>query len=455
MKRRLVDPVSESYINALTMVKEFSFNPELKRDRRRAEITNDQTFLEHITDNPVGIKTSIPRIAELYRLHRNDADLELYTRDTCAEFHRLLVDLLESFKKSIHGLSTSAESKNYQDFKSHSNTALLTGYALLTMAKGRAFQMHLQTIEDLLMDISRSMPMAKKEEEEGEEEHSEELNEELETIQQRTEGPKPLRKIYRDWLQLMVVYFNAVDVLFGYVTRHSFQAFSSKILVPPTVDTDLLTLEELLTGKDLSKSFPQLDRGNPSGQTNEQLSKFITDTMTSYNQANSVARLAASALKCWADRKFPEAVAILKRIKGASDIVTEADGAIGSLDQPDSERNLDSVADNILTLTTGLRDKRDDLRSLFPFKFPSKFTGALHCEACLASMLSPITRDLTKGDRSYDEIYMELQVDYPLRLLFVIRSSFLVIIGLWRSYRRIKTLLPSVPLLPLPLQVRR
>lgn len=170
MKRRLVDPVSESYINALTMVKEFSFNPELKRDRRRAEITNDQTFLEHITDNPVGIKTSIPRIAELYRLHRNDADLELYTRDTCAEFHRLLVDLLESFKKSIHGLSTSAESKNYQDFKSHSNTALLTGYALLTMAKGRAFQMHLQTIEDLLMDISRSMPMAKKEEEEGEEE---------------------------------------------------------------------------------------------------------------------------------------------------------------------------------------------------------------------------------------------------------------------------------------------
>jgi len=426
MKRRLTDPVSLSYIEALTMLEKISFNPKLGREKRTTEIRNDLTLLKHINRKAAVFKTSIPCIAELYKLHQDDEDFELYTRDTCTEFHCLLVDLLGSFKKSISDLSQSAESKNYEDFETHLHTALSTGYALLTMSKGRALQIHLQTIECFLMNIRQSMPVqnvVKKEEGEDEEgkdeegeEDSEELDEELEAIPQRTEeGPKPLWKIYRDWLQLMVVHFNAVDVLFGYVSGLSFpyESISIKILVPPTINRNLLSLQELLTNNDLS--FPKFDLDMPNGPTNEQISTYIMNAKTLLNRAKSLTGDTQNALIKWRDGEYPSAIKQLTRIgEQAGDIVNQAKTALNII--PQIKEDLHSVADGISSLHEEMCTKSDSLR--LPFKFSTKFKGQLHCEACLASMLSSITRNLTVGDRSYDEIYREMQVGYPLPKFF-------------------------------------
>ena len=160
---------------------------------------------------------------------------------------------------------------------------------------------------------------------------------------------------------------------------------------------------------------------------------------------------AEKAQNDWGNLKYLEAINKLKGIDGAGDIVIQAEKATKK--SPKVEEDLNSVAEAILVLQERLCIKRDDL--ILPFKFRTKFRGSLHCEAFLASILSPITRGLTNSNRFYDEICLETQVDYSLQLLFVIQSSFLVIIGLLTSYRSIKTLLPNMPLLPLPLEIRQ
>jgi len=451
---RLYDHVSESYIHTLTLVKEFSFDSELKREPHQTEFKNDRTFLEHIfNSNTSAVTIPIPRIADLYKLHQGDAnpDFELYTCDTCKEFHSLLVNLLESFRTSIRGLSTAAATKSYEDFKKHLSTAISTGYALLAMAKGRAFQLHLETIEGLLMTFKQSIPVPNVvlNEEEGEEEHSEDLKEELEAIQQRTKEPKPLRKIYRDWLQLMVVHFHAADVLYGYINRDlvNFDTISVKILVPPTINRNLLNLEDILTDKDLF--FPKMDMVTPGGPSNENLFKFIQDAEKSFNAAHSLVKVASLIGKDWKCREYASVIRQLRSIFKIADnnnwdsIAEDSKNIEKRVKQAEeatkTSPQVEEVAVDILSeeatktspqveeatvdiMISSLEDKlhtqRDDLR--LPFQFAvTKLKGSLHCEACLSSMLSPTTRDLTKGDRIYDEIYRELQVDYPLSDFFL------------------------------------
>ena len=428
---RLIDPVSDSYIKALTMVEEFSFDPKLQRASYPTEITNDRTLMKYIIDHPAVVKHStIRRMTDLYKSRQNGANFELYTQDTCMEFHCLLINLLKSFKESISEMATAASKKNYENFKTQLMSTLPTGYALLTMIKGRALQMHLQTIEHLLMKIDRSMPVPNvvKKGEEGEEQ-SEDVKEEVEAAQQTGDvAPKPLRRIYRDWLLLMVVHFHAVDVLFGYVNGQPipFGGISIKILVPPTLDRKLLTMHELLTDEDLS--FPKLDLLNPYGPSNTEIDGFILNTQKSSNQAKSNATYAEKARIAWKAHNYSDAISQLNVIddEEAKDVVIKAKNATQI--SPQVEEDLNSVANLIFLLKEKWHSTHDDLH--LPFKFREKFIGSLHCEAFLASMLASITKRVTNGDESYDEIYREMLVDNPLQLFSVIETSFLVIIGL-------------------------
>jgi len=471
INHRLNDCVSESYIRTLTLLKEFSFDPKLQRDKRMTEFQNDWTFLNHIlrfnsNTSAVTVTVPIPRITDLYRLHQGDAELEfeLYTCDTCKEFHCLLVNLLVSFRTSIQGLSTSATDKKYEEFKNHLDTAIFTGFALLTMAKGRAFQMHMQTIEGSLMDFKQSIPVPNvvlnEEDSEGEEEEedSEDLTEELEAIPQRSREPKPLRKIYRDWLQLMVVHFHAADVLFGYINSvlEIFDTISVKILVPPTINRALLNLEEILTDEDIA--FPKADINFKSDPNNKDISQFILLATKSLSDAQSLGKTVFLIGKDWESRKDALVIQKLdKVIKVAGERKWESICDVSKNIRDQVKTNppqVGEVADDILSLHKELCTLRDDLR--LPFRFRTKLKGSLHCEACLASMLSPTTRVFTEGDRLYNKIYMELAVDYSLSdFFFVIRSSFLVILGLWTSYRSIKTLLPNMHFVSFPPRVRR
>jgi hypothetical protein len=175
------------------------------------------------------------------------------------EFHKLLVKLLVIFRDTVAKLKSNRTIKNLQTFdKKAFKQDLITGrkygYALMRMARGRAFRMHMENIEHLLSDYTpdteASTPVA-----EGEQEGEDE-DEDLEAIQGDQKGS--LSKSYGAWLRLMVAQFDAVEILVNFVNGlgSSYEHISMKMLVAPTTSRKVLPWSELFTDPNL---FPKGD----------------------------------------------------------------------------------------------------------------------------------------------------------------------------------------------------
>ena len=98
-----------------------------------------------------------------------------------------------------------------------------------------------------------------------------------------------------------------------------------------------------------------------------------------------------------------------------------------------------SLIPEITRSIQSLHDKAKFFVDLVKMNEEPNFTGTLHCEACIASLLNHSVND----DRKYEDLLIQLKVGYAISNVFVIGSSILVI-GLWTSYRSFKALLPSV-----------
>jgi hypothetical protein len=123
---------------------------------------------------------------------------------------------------------------------------------------------------------------------------------------QRDGVPMPLWKSYKDWLRLMVVHFDAVEILNSYITGPHFNhdTISIKILMPPPVGGAMLPWQVLL--KD-SNHFPTecapsarsaLDVLDVSPPTNDDILKFLetaisSDPQRAGNSAKTIAKAVA------------------------------------------------------------------------------------------------------------------------------------------------------------------
>lgn len=176
---------SRPYFDSLKRVKDI---PLLSQDRKQAtdnhsgaerdvrdEFDSDRRFLETILKPYKECPTELGTMIE-HLLKKVDESLtvsgniELYTNDTRTEFHDLLLVLFHRFE---HILNLQVPSKNSSDSGpellpdtkySYSGPEWLFShkraveqlryysYALLMLAKGRAFRMHLENIEHLLND---------------------------------------------------------------------------------------------------------------------------------------------------------------------------------------------------------------------------------------------------------------------------------------------------------------
>src|SRR5277367_4657847 len=251
--------LSQPYIHSLKQVKDVPFNESLWEQPSMREIASDRSFLLFVPTIVEGIRTPIPHIHEQAKLVAADQDFQLYNEKTCKEFHLLLLELLDRFQRSLKYLKSLKDLKSHRvsanvtstpdndQFENYVFDVLFAGDALRMIAKGAALWMHLRTIEAKLVDPRRpdmSLPMpggnAEKDEEQGEEQ--DEHDEELEAVQPSAlsmEGNMPVRvplwKSYRNWLKLMVIYFDAVHILDEYVgPTFDNRKISLKILVPPS-----------------------------------------------------------------------------------------------------------------------------------------------------------------------------------------------------------------------------
>lgn len=157
--------------------------------------------------------------AEEGLIHSEKQDyIPIYTKDTCMEFHLLFIVILNAFKVTLIGLNKTGEGKDPTKFPEHVVALRFIGYMLQLLAKSTVLQEHLETIESLLQEhhCINTISVADPELDE------EEPDKDLEAIQPDVIGsgnltPKmPLHMSYLEWLKLMIMHFDVIDVLKDY-----------------------------------------------------------------------------------------------------------------------------------------------------------------------------------------------------------------------------------------------
>lgn len=265
MLRRFKYHMSQDYLRSLKEVTDFSYMVGLQKEdsQDNSGITNDRDFLENFVKlaetRPLMLgNCEIPNIIQvLHNLPPKGKPFQLYTPATCMEFHNLFLHLLECLEKYLNELL--GAKKRGGNIKDNLDRIYLIGHALTKMVRGL-----LGNHDDVDEETSRPIPNAEKEEEDDTE-----YDEDLESVQHL---PKPVWKIYSDWVRLLVVHFDAADFLYEYVTSKIFPhtSISISILIAPVVDKQTLSWTELLTD---SKFFPT---SNGSRRTsNQDILKFF------------------------------------------------------------------------------------------------------------------------------------------------------------------------------------
>lgn len=257
MDRRLKSGQSQAYIQALKQVKEFIFKPRPVDEtstnkslrtlqREEIEFSNDRGLLEDFvllaSSKPGMLSIEIPNIILAAHNMPSEGHFELYTDSTHIEFHQLLLELLNRFCKALQNLSAASKQAqkgsqtiDTQTFKRDLSNGRVYGYALMRMARGRAFRMHMENIEPLLANYTRTTEAsgsASAPNIEMDEQDIENKDEEIEAIGvDKMMGS--LSKSYGAWLRLMVVLFDAIEILVNFVNgnRFPYESISVKILI--------------------------------------------------------------------------------------------------------------------------------------------------------------------------------------------------------------------------------
>jgi hypothetical protein len=410
--------LSEPYIQSLNQVTTFQFDESKVDQGSTVEITNDRLFLvKFVLPASSGLHTKIPKLIQQAKLAEDSKPFQLYTKDTCMEFHELLNELLLGFRTSLNEVAKTrgdpkVPTQGSEEFKKKVKLVMLCGFALHKLAKGAALRTHLKTIAPLLIRTQTRTSMSAPIEEQ--EEEQEEPDEDLKAVQPfvSKEGVEmPLWRSYVDWLRLIIAHFDAVDILVGYVTGPQFQhnSISVQILVAPPVDQSLLPWRELFTDSTL---LPTKTIWDPlSGKDNAAILEFL-------NKALKPASKAKGVKTCWKMKDLWNTIKNLEQVKSsnlpgweecATNLLVKLKG-LTSVPESDSDL-FREVSDDIQALW-------DSARFFASLGNTQPFFGTLHCEACLASLLNENTTN-SKG------ISAQMKVGYVSNLFLSSVSHFL------------------------------
>jgi hypothetical protein len=250
---RMNHHVSESFQTALkTLPQTLEFSMP-SHNSRPSEMMRDREFLSTFLPNVIPyLTTKIPTLMQeidhAKTLH-DDYQLNFNTKEICLEFHSVLCELLEHFHKALNDLNNlRMTSVDVVEIDKQLMLISQIGITLNSMAKGAAIKKHLQVIADFLPDRAALVKQT-----EGN--HQEEEEDTALQIGQPGALNLPKWKACSDWLELMVVHFNAVQVLAHYVMSVPQFKLEIKILSHALPDRNMLPWKDLLHHKTY---FPQI-----------------------------------------------------------------------------------------------------------------------------------------------------------------------------------------------------
>ena len=355
----------------------------------------DKLFLEVIPDLAISATTKIPNLQRAANLPQST---EIYNESTYMEFHLLLIELLSKFRTSLEGLKAlqcgiKSGERDLGVILRALRNVLACGHYLRMMVSGSTIETHLQTIADfLVVDPGKSWTP---------EPASEDLDDadvvdfqRLKPYSMRKGKPLSPWESYRDWLKLMVHYFDATEVLVTHVGTWNQQpetsdALSITILSPPLPDTKImLPWTELLES---DRFFPAL----PGESSGKDFVKFLTDCSNANNLRVKDIITVIEFLKQVPESgplAPPDSLAAFSQLVKRStplnhDVIEEIFGKISPATSKDS-RPLDLRT--VVDLLSNLLKRANFYTSLKqgPLHCGSGFTGKYHCEAYIASLLA-------------------------------------------------------------------
>ena len=227
-----------------------------------------------------------------------------------------------------------------------------------------------------------------------------------------------MKKSYINWLKLMVIHFDAVYVLLDYITGPSFnnQRICLKILVAPPTDEALLPWRQLFTD---SKLFPAVDPRATTNNaiTNDEILKFLNDAASP--DMTQCFSLINAVRRCWKQEDKDSTIKHLAKFISSHSETSDWHRNVGKLAATindyyanDNITNKIELFDSITNTIQSLHDAAIFYLFLSKKDFSKTFSGTLHCEACLTSLLSPhLGNDITI-DSKHKDVLEQMKVRY-------------------------------------------
>jgi hypothetical protein len=271
--------VSTTYSECLKSQTTFTF---IKLSSEVSDRQRDRLFVETINPLAKFATTKIPNLQLAANQWSQHQDIEIYNGSTYMEFHQLLCEFLSRFADSLKDLQDLQKAIKIASDKSVGMVKILDalkkvrslGHFLRTMVRTSALETHLQTIAHLLVVDTRKSWTPEPDSEDSDDSDDVDFQRLKPYSMRKGKALLPWES-YRDWLRLMVHYFDAAGALTAHVATwdRAHDALSITILSPPLPDKQMLPWTELLEN---DRFFPTL----PGESSGKDFVKFLTN---SYN----------------------------------------------------------------------------------------------------------------------------------------------------------------------------
>ncbi|KAF9485151.1 hypothetical protein BDN70DRAFT_871529 [Pholiota conissans] len=367
------------------------------------EEVNDMDFLSGFVfhyakrlEDPrlIELTTEFPKLIEMAvdaRGKSPEYSCEVYTNETRIEFHSLLLELLGLLDAALKALTDMDEetanstNEGAEQFYSNVRRVDIIGYALQRIATGRAFGKHMQNIETLLLpnDPRKNVRAVSTE-------HSKAFLMHHWVV--RTSGSESeskttmlLPESYVNWLQLMLRYINAVEVLSGYVTSHhfTFKSISLSTLAVPKTTNTFLPWTRLFS----DNTFISPEKG--ATPSNEDILEFLDVGSKTDKEADELLSQLRSSLT----------VDDLKKLTGITylNIGRNARRILAKIDE--STPFSDDIRAEVVALCNVLVELPPREQFFRNLNKMMAFEGTAHCEMNLATLLPAFTEQMTSEER--------------------------------------------------------
>ena len=329
----------------------------------------DEDFLDFVVLLPHQIQgLSIPhlmRLASEFTIKKKPVQ-HLYTRDTYREIHHLLCKLLTAYQERLHKLNEFTKPQGKEVLVWSVIDVAFVGVGLHTMAYGSVLQKHFEGMSNHLITVMKSKPWVKKPNDPEVREHSTILPEgalpsdepqddpellqdsELIAVQPQTKitdtGVLGMSESFYKWSRLMVSYFEALKTVTNFVKDKKSKFISLTVVNIPHQGQKMMTLSDLADGP-----YDTVEEKHPTF-------RFDTPSLRFGNPPDKPEVDSATDDAAWA--------AQLKTITNADDF-RRAIKYITS-----THTSMTKFFDETAALSVG-----------------DKFTGTVHCEVGLASLV--------------------------------------------------------------------